>query len=50
MKPQPKTQKTAQGHEIPVPKKADVFRDLAKVVNPKPKSRALIAGRSRKKG
>lgn len=30
------TQKTPTGHEIPVPTKADVLKDLAKVSKPKP--------------
>ena len=32
-KPEP-TQQTEKGHTIPVPKKADVLRDLAKVAKP----------------
>lgn len=30
------TQKTPTGHEIPVPKKADVLKDFKKVSKPKP--------------
>ena len=29
------TQRTPEGYEIPVPKKADVFRDLEKVAKPR---------------
>ena len=29
------TQETEKGHEIPVPKRKDFFRDLAKVAKPK---------------
>ncbi len=32
---QEKTQKTPKGHEIPIPKRADVFRDLKKVAKGK---------------
>jgi hypothetical protein len=32
-KPQPK-QKTPQGHEIPVPKRGEVERDLKKLIAP----------------
>jgi hypothetical protein len=31
------TQKTPQGHEIPVPTRKQVLRDLEKVAKPKPK-------------
>jgi len=31
------TQKTPKGHEIPVPTRKQVFRDLEKVAKPKPK-------------
>lgn len=44
----PKTQKTPKEHEIPVPKRSDVFRDLVKVA--KPSRRPTVRGsRSRKK-
>jgi hypothetical protein len=36
-KPDQPTQKTPQGHEIPVPTRKQVFRDLEKVAKPKPK-------------
>lgn len=29
------TQTTEQGHEIPVPKREDVLRDLAKIAKPR---------------
>jgi hypothetical protein len=35
----PKTQRTPQGEEIPIPKRSDFLRDLKKVAAPeKPKS------------
>jgi hypothetical protein len=33
------TQRTPKGYEIPVPKKADVLRDLKKVAKPSKKHR-----------
>ena len=33
--PDEPTQKTPDGHEIPVPKKRDVLRDLRKVAKPR---------------
>lgn len=41
------TQKTPEGHEIPVPTREDVLRDLAKVA--KPKKRHLRLSRLKKK-
>jgi hypothetical protein len=38
-KRKPRTQSTAKGLEIPVPKRSDVMRDLAKVATkPEPKA------------
>jgi hypothetical protein len=34
--PKPKTQKTPKGYEIPVPKRTDFERDLAKIAKSKP--------------
>jgi hypothetical protein len=36
-KPEEPTQRTPQGHEIPVPTRKRVFRDLEKAAKPKPK-------------
>jgi hypothetical protein len=33
-----KNQKTPKGHEIPVPKRGDFFKDLKKVATPEKKS------------
>lgn len=41
------TQQTPEGHEIPVPHREDVFRDLEKAA--KPRKKRLRVGSSKKK-
>jgi hypothetical protein len=41
------TQQTEQGHEIPVPKRGDVLRDLAKVARPEKRSAKRRNGKAK---
>jgi hypothetical protein len=36
--PEKDTQRTEKGHEIPIPKRGDFFRNLRKVLKPEPDS------------
>jgi hypothetical protein len=45
----PKTQKTPKGETIPVPKRADVLRDMLKIARRKPPRKARKSSRSAKK-
>jgi hypothetical protein len=43
-KPDQPTQKTAKGHEVPVPTRRQVFRDLEKVAKPTTRKRGKPSG------